>query len=99
VPARRNRQSKKATAEKVPAVALLKNGVQAPVEKAVMRRPHPGIVAKIESRDGVRTIVFSRSRLNAFFFGVRLAWLSPFPLGEVEVLDLTASLSAVRGDL
>jgi hypothetical protein len=77
--------NKKATAEKVPTVALLKNGVQAPVEKAVMRRPHPGIVAKIESRDGGHTIVFSRSRLSAFFFGVRLAWLSPFPLGEIEV--------------
>ena len=64
-----------------------------------MRRPHPGIDAKIELRDGVRTIVFSRSWLNAFFFGVRLAWLSPFPLGVIDVLDLTASLSAVCGDL
>jgi hypothetical protein len=63
--------------------------------KAVKRGPHPGIDAKIESRDGVRTIVFSRSWLNAFAFGVRLAWLSPFPLGVIEGLDLTAFLSVI----
>ena len=73
--------------------------LQAPVGKAIRRRPHPGSDAKTESRDGVRTIVSLRSWLNAFFFGVRLAWLSPFPLGVIDVLDLTASLSAVRGDL
>jgi hypothetical protein len=69
------------------------------VEKAVMRRRHPGIVAKIESRGGGHTIVFSRSRLNAFFFGFRLAWLSPSQFGVIEVFDLTALLSAVGGDL
>jgi hypothetical protein len=64
-----------------------------------MRRPHPGIVAKIESRGGVHTIVSSRSWLNAFFFGVRLAWLSPSHFGLIDRLDLTAFLSEVRADL
>jgi hypothetical protein len=49
-----------------------------PWEMSLFRRtPHPGSVAKIELRDGVHTIVFSRSWLNAFFFGFRLAWLFP----------------------
>jgi hypothetical protein len=48
---------------------------RAPVGKAVKQRPHRGIDAKTESRGGVHTIVFSRSWLNAFVFGVRLAWL------------------------
>jgi len=88
--------TKRPRPEKFPAAALLENGGQAPVVKAVKREPHPGIDAKIESRDGVRTIVFSRSWLNAFVFGVRLAWLSPFPLGVIEGLDLTAFLSVIR---
>jgi hypothetical protein len=66
--------NKKATAEKS-VVALLKNGAAGTRWKAIRRRPHPGIDAKTESRDGVRTIVSLRSWLNAFFFGVRLAWL------------------------
>jgi hypothetical protein len=66
------------------------------LEKWVRRRPHRGIDAKTELRGGVHTIVFSRSWLNAFFFGVRLAWLSPFPLGVIDDLDLTTSLSVVR---
>jgi hypothetical protein len=69
---------KKPRLEKTPAVALSKNGGQAPIGKVVRRRPHRGIDAKIELRDGVHTIVFSRSWLNAFFFGFRLAWLFPF---------------------
>jgi len=62
------------------------------------RRPLPGIGAKIELRDGERTIGSSRDWLNAFFFGFRLAWLSPFPLGVIDGLDLTELLS-VKGSL
>jgi len=48
---------------------------------AIRRKPFPEIGAKIESRGAGRTIASSRCWLNAFFFGVRLAWLSPFSLG------------------
>jgi hypothetical protein len=76
-----------------------KTVLQAPVGKAIRRRPHPGSDAKTESRDGVRTIVSLRSWLNAFFFGVRLAWLSPFSLGVIDVFDPTAFPSASHGHL
>jgi len=70
----REERNKKATTENA-VVALSKNGAAGTRWKAIRRRPHPGIDAKTESRDGVRTIVSLRSWLNAFFFGVRLAWL------------------------
>jgi hypothetical protein len=92
-------KQKKRHGRKSSSRGFIENGGLAPVEKVVRRRPHPEVGAKIESRDGVHTIAFSRSWLNAFFFGVRLAWLSPFPLGLIEVLDLTAFPSAIRTDL
>jgi hypothetical protein len=67
-----------------------------PLDKWFRQKSRRGIDAKTASRDGGRTIVFSRSWLNAFVFGVRLAWLSPFPLGVIDDLDLTTSLSVVR---
>jgi hypothetical protein len=63
------------------------------------RRPLPGIGAKIELRDGEHTIGSLRDWLNAFFFGFRLAWLSPSPLGVIDGLDLTEWLSVKRSVL